>query len=760
MRVARLRSLLPALTLLLPLAAAAQQDRYFPQTGPGAIHQRATDLSSGAVVLFVALQPGYEDFPMLAQLRMGAGAQVIVLFVTNGDATPGDAGGTAPVFVAAGRKEESSRVSAYLGLTSTYLNVPDPGVCSDRALLERIWSADTVRARLEHAFRYYRPDVVVVGGDRREGASVRQSLLEECVWKAAEDASAPPAVTDSSHLAEWRVRRLYVESGSGQKNRGRSAIHPVWKKSYRTIGEEASLLYGSLRFQIGAWHADRSYALIPSRRADASFLKGLPVLGTYARGFRPVIDRVVRPGKGGVRTPTLDRVARAIDSLDTILGGRRRDFSPGDLRVLAWWKNTLEALRCSLLDVRIEYAVDESLVTRNQVAFLRFGSVSLGDDSAHTRIFFPGAVKHTWGINQSLDHQFPFSSGRSYMLITPREMEYSFPLSQFGIRQNTLWTRFSFMVIHRDPRHRNDYVYRGEMPFRGGPRRTLEVLTPVVRALDGEPVVVRLINLSRDPYQGKLLLADSLALPFQKEIILPSRGFVLTDTVRLKLRERLPEGDHPMKLDVTGGGELPFVARSFSAEPDTAARVGLLTSLLESPLESAMERLRISRVDLGNGEELPGLDRCNVLLLERDAFSEGRALPWRRIHAWVRRGGHLVVLSPGPRVRASVLPDLGFAPAPALSPWADVRADSTSAILTTPNAISSADWNGWVVARSWGPLQLGGGARVVASSGDLPLLAVEKEGEGRVSVVALDLGSQLMNLHAGAHRLLANILRP
>lgn len=98
-----------ALTLLLTLLvagrSASESSGYFPETGKAAIHQRALDLSSGAVVLQLVLQPGYEDLSLLARVRMDIGARAVVAYVTNGDATPGDNGGSAPVFVAAERRK-------------------------------------------------------------------------------------------------------------------------------------------------------------------------------------------------------------------------------------------------------------------------------------------------------------------------------------------------------------------------------------------------------------------------------------------------------------------------------------------------------------------------------------------------------------------------------------------------------------------------------------------------------------------------------
>ena len=88
----------------------------------------------------------------------------MVAYVTNGEATPDDEGGSLPLFTAAKRKEEADRVARLLGSTAYFLNVPDPGAVPNRKILENIWNTDTVTARLDRALRRFRPDVIVLSG--------------------------------------------------------------------------------------------------------------------------------------------------------------------------------------------------------------------------------------------------------------------------------------------------------------------------------------------------------------------------------------------------------------------------------------------------------------------------------------------------------------------------------------------------------------------------------------------------------------------
>ncbi|MEW6510019.1 MAG: PIG-L family deacetylase [Bacteroidota bacterium] len=753
-------------------AGPPQESRYFPDAGRGAIHQQVLDLHNPAVVLFVALQPGYEDFPLLTELRLGEGARTAVLYVTNGDATPGDEGGALPVEIAARRKDEAYRASLLLGAIPYFLNIPDPGIVPDTALLSRIWNADTVVSRVEYALRYFKPDAVIIGGDCRGSArrSLRQQLLTRLILRAMHVAADPSARPDTVLPGPWHVTRLLEESegGKGITPRSYDVRHPVWKKSYRTIAREAVEGYRTLKLQIGSWTqgADRSYTVLAPAggRLPATLLKGLPVAGPATRSFRAVIDQLAGERARGTGPSMLKSVIRAIDSLDVILGRQRRTLSTRDVRVLASWKNTLETLRCSLLGVHVECSLSDTLLTQSQLTYLRFGKVTSADDSTRTRIFFPGAMSHAWGINESINNQFPFTANSEFRILTPSSLPFTYPLSQFGMTTHVPRARFSFILIHRDKDRGRDYIYRKEIPFHAGPRRTHEVLTPVVRAMDGEPVIVRLVNLSRDAYEGTLSLRDSPLAPVTHEVMLPVKDYVLLDTLRLTLRGGISPGDHPLILSLSGGGELSLVMRSFDVRVDSGAYVGLITVLEDGPVEQALARLRVRWAKIADETELTPFSN---VVVDRDALRhiESRRAINEALHAWVKQGGSLVVLPPAvPDDSRWGLPGPEFRRDPMVASTVRVTIDSTDDLFNRPNQLSSADWDQWVISRAACGLRTGfvEGSRIVASSADerhAPLVVTVREGKGKITYVALDLYSQLMNIHPGAHRLLANLLR-
>lgn len=762
-------------SILLVPGTRSQELRYFPERGQGAVHQRTLELGSGAVVLLVALQPGYEDLALLAHLRMELGARAVVAYVTNGEATPADTGFTAPVYAAAQRKEEAYAATRILGTTAHFLNLPDPGIVHTREGLLQIWNPDTAHARLDQTLRQFRPDVVVVCGDFRSDtvASVRQQLLTDLLVTAVRTAGRDTVRSDTVKVAGWKVPRIYGESTRDARNREAlyDRLHPFWKKTYRSIAAEAAREYRTLRLQIGSWirQGDRRYTpFYPEGvAAPKGMLDGLPVVGpnlrSLAKEIRTAAGRKVR----GTSTPRLPEIAKIIDSLDLILGRHRRSMPASDLKLLAGWKNGLEELRCSLLNVKVEISASESLVAPDQVFFLKINSVSSRGSGKRNWILFPGAIDHTWGINTSLEHQFSLAPPQEFQILTPHQMEMTVPVSQFGMTQSTMRTRFSFIVMHQDSLRERSFFYRGEVLLRVGPRRTFELLTPVVRGLDGEEVSYRLVNISRDPYQGRMTIVDSLSESVGNEIFLPEKDFVLVDTLRLSLRKTLPAGEYTMNLELSGGNADQFLVRSFEARVDSQVRLGLLTCIHDSPVAQALRRLRLPWRSVDTSFAAAGdLSAFNVILVDRDAFEGIQGFRQRAgvLQDWVREGGRLVVLPQAAAVDggASVLSVGAFGRSVQLSPVAPVVFDTTVALSRTPNLLSRADWENWVVARSLYSLRIDSGVdartHVTSADGRIPLVVMIPLEKGRITLVALDLNSQFQNVHPGAHRLLANLL--
>jgi len=157
----------------------------------------------------------------------------------------------------------------------------------------------------------------------------------------------------------------------------------------------------------------------------------------------------------------------------------------------------------------------------------------------------------------------------------------------------------------------------------------------------------------------------------------------------------------------------------------------------------------------------------NVLVVGIRAYSSVRELAANqsRLNQFVQRGGTLIVLYQSANFPAPVPLSLGRAER-VVDEQAPVRLlDAANPLLTSPNTITTADFDGWVEERghsfleSWDPAYTA--LTETADPGQDPQrggLIVAHPGKGTFIYVAFALHRQLPELVPGAYRILANLL--
>jgi hypothetical protein len=465
-----------------------------------------------------------------------------------------------------------------------------------------------------------------------------------------------------------------------------------------------------------------------------------------------------------VLKPLLD----VLEYVDYTIAKEAPRLSNLDRRALTLWKNSLENLRCTLLDVNVGFEMSDSLLAERQVFFLRFKEFSANIVGGTTQILFPGVGQGDWIVTEGNSQVFRFEAPKEFQVLTPQKMPYNRPAIQFGLGLPTLTTNFSFIIFHRDTVRERSFVFRKEIPLGITPRGAAELLTPVIRFTTGERLVYSVWNFMRDPLKGDVYVLDSLASAGHRLFVLPRKDQVSCDTLALKWNMTPPDGEYTMDLLVWDRPcARKIVVRKFEAAADTSRRVGIVTGLEGSPVAEALRRLHIPTVLLeGDGNSLSMLDSLKTVILDRDAIALRADLSSHKatLTSWVRAGGHLVVLSQyeAEGGGGGIVEGVSFKARPHLEAGEPLAVDTATGLLMRPNRITAEDWNGWVVSRAVGSLRMsaGGGLRVDVRSRDgrVPLLATARVGNGAVTFVALDLSSQLLNVHPGSYRLLANLV--
>lgn len=768
-----------ALLLLLSLTSCGEQpssQNYFPATGKEALYQTALDLQGGAQVLSLALRPGEEDLSTLAYLRLGRGANITSAYWSNGEASASDLPEEYPHHLAARRRNEAVAALTYLGGETYFLNFPDVIAARDSLKLRRIWAHDSVQARLAQLILKIKPDLILIARDRQfpESSWQYKTMLAE-VLSAAQNLAPGAAKTNGAAASgerSWQTSRVMIETARG-KNAALVPVeekHPKWKKRYRTIGEEAAAFYQSYQPQRARARETWQYSYKPVYPANAALktldenlaanLERSAIAETKWRLSRFAADLLA-----GNTNAAAQRLAVLADSVSYYIE-RRGLLRTAEVKSIYHWKGTLDKLQCLLLGVTVDYELSDSALTAVQVSFLTIKNITGLPEKGETYLFF-GALPEGWIVNEGFGRRFPYKPGERYSLLSPQNLDLNAPAGLHGLNGAKATRTITFHVIHRGLDAENSFIYRLDARMAYAPRFVVEALTPIVRMSPGERVEVRLKNFSRDGVSDTVRVRHEWASSSDFVFRLSQKEAEQQAALYLDWNDNLAEGTYRLPIQIASDTVAWFAARKFEANVAREKRVGVLSGVAPSPLVEALRRLgvRARLVDLAKNPAQQ-IDSLEVLLVDRRALLLAPQIAKLReaIAGVAERGGHAIILAQEAESwnAAPLWEGLRLTATPHYDEEYPVGISARHALLTAPNALAEETWSNWLFARAENVIELtqreGVETPLLAAETDAPLLITKKIGSGKMTYVDLALTPQLMNIHPGAFRLLANLV--
>lgn len=732
------------------------QTRTPPSVSAGREAQ-AKEMTSALNLLYVAIQPGFEDHRVIGHFRSGFGARVRTVFVTNGEAGEADGESLYPLQLAGRLRLEAAAAAEAYGGEAYFLNMPDV-VAADSASLVVLWPADSLREKLEGNIIEFKPDLIVIGGDRVFGPGLRSSVVTEGVLAAS-------AAAAGRSLAPWKVQRIAYEvtGAEGSVPLRRSA--PPSSATYDSLLARSDAAYRSIAVQRPAWFQQTlplfrvvRPAGFKARSLDAGFPVSVP---PRLRGLEQEIRAIGRNYLHGVDAHRqLLHILAVMDSIDLRLI-RVRTSEHLERRFLLRWKAGLDDIRNTLLDVKVHYSVSDSILTERQVTFLNITSVQ-GISDGVTELFVP-AVDHGWILNEETEKRVQFTAPAEFRLLSPTNLDFNYPQTEFGLFHSVVRKPWYVFILHKATQRERSFVVRLDLRLQYAPRFLVEVLTPIVNMVPGERIVVRLTNHSRDGVRDSVYINDSIATAPGRLFRLNTKGATQIDTLFPVWKDGLDEGSYLLPVLIDQMPVAKFVARKLSVKVDTTLRVGIIPATANSPLAEALRRIGIRPAVLDSTGEVPLPRSFDAVVIDRRALTlVPETIRRHALEDFVRPGGHLVVLAqePGAISRFPLLSDLLLKSSFTFDMEFPVRYDSTHQMLRVPNRISEEDFEGWVFLKSHNTVVPKGRFEtpVVGGSTDVPMLLTRQEGKGRITYVDLALSYQWMNVHGGALKLLANLL--
>ncbi len=767
-------SIFVSLFILLAFSACKREPvphTYFPETGRYALHQRALDLANDFKVLSLALEPGYEDLETLAYLRLAKGATITSAYLTNGEAGESDVRGELPHELAGVRREEAYAALAHLNGQTYYLNLPHLPAARDSNAVRAQWPADTVRARLAKLMLSCKPDLILLAPDWQialQAPGWRWQCFVDDVLAATENIALVSPTNDSViHADYWRVARVLVDDGQSVGTKlPLEESHPLWKKSYRTMGTEAASRYASLQAQRWLWRQRRepSYLVLAAawKPQDLNLLAGLPLPGTARLlGLQKCVEQLAQVATHRPAAEALWLSMAALDSAVLLLTPHfQPPLNPFEKRRALHWKRTIDDLRCSLMGVEVSFTFSDTALAERQLTYLTIQSVKGASPEGNLIVYFPH-TNQGWVVNENLENKLPVRLNEPYRLLSPQGLTYTHPPARY-LSAEKLGQPFLCFVIHESKKREDHFIYRIEQRMEFAPRIVEEVVTPIVRWTPGERLVVRLMNISRDGVSDTLMVRSELAVSTPKRIRLSQKGATKVDTLALFWQKEVEDGTYLIPIQIGGITIANFAARKFEARIAPERKIGLISSLQNSPTAEALRRLRVDYAILP--ATVQRLDEIDILIIDRRALSLQPELAQRRqdFEAFVAAGGHLLVLAQdAPAWNASPLwPDMQLTASQKFDANYPLASVAGHPLLSQPNVVSEEDWQDWLYARAYNRLagaMLAQAEKPVSADGEA-LVVTRTLGQGRQTYVDLAFGPQLANVHPGAFRLLANLI--
>lgn len=746
----------------------------FPDTGSAAIRLRAQDASSGLRVLMLSLRPGDEDLATVAWLRASGGARVISAYVTNGESGPTDAGTDLPGDVAALRRNGTFAALTALEADVNFLNFPDPGRVADRKEAAAVWDLDSLGRKLAGVVQTLRPHIILLSRDRDAGmSSVLHQLLRDEVLRLVAPAptrkTALPGVTMGG--PRWRVQRVWLEQEGGRGLRV-PTDREVAILGTTPIGFARAL---ATRHCAGGWRQP-----VPDR--PGVFTLVFPSGGTKANGLTDGVDlkppasiarvqKVVLAFAAEVkkgnrpRKALQERMVAVMDSVDLAISSEP-DRAGAAMAALIDMKGALELLRSALLGVTVRYTISEEILTDRQLTAVQIDTVTGRDDGGSTDLYFP-ATERGWILNEGPRSRIPLAMPGEYRLITPEKVTYDMPWAQYSLDHAVPVRPVMLFLLHRGRTRAGNFVHRVPLYLRYAPKFTLEVLTPIVRVVAGEHLVVRLTNHSRDGIRDAVVVEDSLVTGQPSVFRLTGKEQSVVDTLPLHWN-RVPAGGAalvPVLIGTTPVAQ--FLARHFDVAADTARQVVLLTGYNPGPTADALRRLgwdavRTVRSAAELGEAGGAMD---VLIVDAQAQRMlGEAMPEGAVLERFAKSGVHVVFLPQEDDGWNAQPlwnGMRLQNDPTLSATLPVVLDTMHAFMHAPNPVGAEAYGDWIFARGEAAITPPSNPSLevpVRTGSGTPLVLTAITGKGRMTYVNLALGPQLMSIHPGAFRILANIV--
>jgi LmbE family N-acetylglucosaminyl deacetylase len=288
-------------------------------------------------VLYVAAHPDDENTAFLAWGAKGRLLDAGYLAMTRGDGGQNLIGSESAELLGVLRTEELLAARRVDGATQFFTRAIDFGYSKSPAETLTIWDREKALADVVRVFRTFRPDVVVnrfpTTGEGGHGQHTASAILSVEAFEAAGDpARFPEQIAEG--LRPWKPRRVYFNVFRFRSDQPRTevaggvsvdlgAYNALLGRSYTEIAAQSRSMHKSQGFgsaeRRGSWVND--FQLLKGDKAEKDLFEGIDLTWKRIPGGDPVApllaeaERTFRDGDPAASLPVLLRAHAAMKAL-------------------------------------------------------------------------------------------------------------------------------------------------------------------------------------------------------------------------------------------------------------------------------------------------------------------------------------------------------------------------------------------------------------------------------------------------------------
>lgn len=732
---------------------------YSNENNTNLLKQKVKELKNNTSVLFIAIRPTYEDHALIAYFRYELGFKTYLAFLTNGESLIEDYNIETPSQFAANLREEAFNSSKFLDTRLYFFCLPDNAPIPSNETISHNWNKENITSQLLILLKKFKPEIIILPRDIfYEEKSVTSEYVLNCLLSAIQK--------ETSHILPFIFS--YTQSEKG----GISLVKEIEKfeSKFGDFIGRAKDCYESQRQKLFYYNPSPSLIIkcvYPDKKTRDLQRLVSNINSSIDSGIRQdILNLSANISKNSknifenekVRKNVLSKLFMLNHKIDQSLKSKISDKSK---YLLLRLKNTLEEIRCIILEANVDYEIDEKILTNSQVTHLNIKNIKSVNYNGETQIIFPG-VDNGWIVNESKERYYDYKFNKFFRIISPLRIDYHLPDYMYGIYRSEPNYEFQFTIVHINNKGEYSFVKKENIQFKFAPRFSIEIGKSVLAVSKDTILMFKLTNNSRDGVLDYIFVDHPKVKSNKVKFSLNQKGANIMDTLYLKWDDDISENEFSIPVKI---GEVvvdSILAKKVVVKSQISKPVYYLNVNRDSKVLRLLNYMNIYPEIIEDFDKITNLKNSIVVVSPGYLSYLGEVKVRKLFSELSNKGNYLVVFPQKPilwnkfyEYHNILLNEEIYINNPTL-----VYIEYSNKVNNYPNKLEQGDFIGWVNRIGVNSITLIDTQDIdkIISIDDIPLILVKNLRDSKLIYLNLEISAQFYNINIGACKILANIL--